>query len=138
MNKTTTIILVLIMASLVYFSAGCKKDDGPDTVEYQMQVDTVTHTDTITVGELFEITFYGPIGPNDCYSFSRFVPEFGLQSMSFTLYGIQEKRDDCAGSPKYMNGGTIGIEELTAGEWNIIVNEPEGITPLNSTLYVKE
>jgi len=138
MNKTTTIILVIVMASVVYFSAGCKKDNVIEKVEYQMQVDSIQHADTITVGEVFEVYFFGPIGPNSCYSFSHFVPSFGLQSMYFSLYGVEEKRNDCIDGGKYMNGQGAGLQDMTAGEWSITVFQPAGVDTIRSTVYVRE
>lgn len=138
MSKTLTIALILILSSVIYLSSGCKKDSDPDVRKFIMAVDSVQHADTITFGEIFEIKFYGVIGPNDCYEFDRFEPAFGLDNMEFTLYAKETKRDDCAGAGQYLNGGGVGITDVTAGEWSITVKQPEGVAPLVSTVFVKE
>ena len=138
MNKTTTIILVLIIGSFIYFSTGCKKDNEPETVESIMLVDSIQHLDTIKSGEVFEVLFYGPIGPNNCYSFSRFVPAFGLDAMNFTLYSLETKRDDCEGGEVYLNGQGVGITDMTPGVWSIQVNQPEGNAPILSSVVILE
>ena len=137
MKRSIIWVLVIALASIIYFSSGCKKKSN-ETVEFIMAVDSIAHADTIPLGEVLEIRFYGVIGPNDCYSFSRFEPAFGPTNMQFTLYGKEVKRDDCAGSVQYLNGGGIGITDATAGEWTITVLQPEGVTPINSTVYVQE
>ena len=139
MSKSLTIVLVLILSSVIYFSTGCKKDNEPQTVEYVMQVDSAVHADTIKVGEKFEIYFYGPIGPNNCYSFLRFEPGFGVNAMNFTLYGSQIVSDTCGGTPpRYLDGGGVAIDDMTVGEWTILVNQPAGVTQLNSKVIVIE
>ena len=138
MSKTQTFTLILILGSVIYLSSGCKKDSNTDVREFIMTVDSVQHADTIALGEVFELKFFGVIGPNDCYEFSKFEPAFGDDNMEFTLYAKETKRDDCGGAGQYLNGGSVGITDVTAGEWSIKVNQPEGVTPLNSTVFVKE
>lgn len=138
MNKTILILLVVAISAITYMSSGCKKDNTPEKVEYIMQIDSILHADTITLGEVFEVYFFGPIGPNNCYDFLRFTPEFGLNQMAFTLYGVEEKRDDCAGSEKYMNGQGAGLTDMTQGEWEITVFQPAGVDTIRSSVFVKE
>ena len=138
MSKTLTIALILVIGSVIYLSTGCAKDKDPEVIEFVMQVDSIQHADTITAGEVFEIRFFGVIGPNDCFEFSRFEPGFGPDNMNFTLYAKETKRDDCGGAGQYLNGGGVGITDATAGDWTIQVNQPEGIAPIMSTVHVKE
>ena len=138
MSKILTIALILILSSAIYLSSGCKKDSDPDVREFMMTVDSTRHADTIALGEAFEIKFFGVLGPNDCYEYARHESAFGLDIMEFRLYAKEIKRDDCGGGGRYLNGGSLSITELTAGEWSIKVNQPEGVTPLNSKVFVKE
>ena len=138
MSKKLTIALILILSSVIYLSSGCKKNSDPDVREFVMTIDSVQHADTIPLGEIFEIKFFGVIGPNDCYEFSKYEPAFGLDNMEFTLYAKETKRDDCGGAGQYLNGGGVGITDVTAGEWSITVIQPEGVAPLVSTVFVKE
>ena len=138
MRKTLTIALILMLGTVIILSSSCKKNDDPDDREFVMLVDSVSHADTITAGEVFEIKFYGVIGPNECYEFSRFEPAFGLDNMEFKLYAKEYKRDECVGAGQYLNGGGVGITDATAGEWSITVIQPEGVAPLVSSVYVKE
>ncbi len=138
MKKTLTFAIIVLMASVIYLSSGCDKNKDPEVVEFMMAVDSISHPDTIPLGEVLEIRFYGVIGPNDCFEFSRFEPGFGDNLMEFTLYAKEIKRDDCKGAGQYLNGGGVGITDATAGEWEITVNQPEGIAPITSTVFVEE
>jgi len=138
MNKLVTITIVLILSSVVYLTSGCKKDNEPDSVEYVIKVDSIVHPDTIKVGEKLEVYFYGVVGPNDCYEFLRFVPGFGPNAINFTLYGLQTLRSDCEGDPIYMNGGGVALQDMTVGDWSIQVNQPDGVQPIMSSVYVRE
>lgn len=138
MNRLLTVVLVLVFSSAIYLLSGCKKDKEPETIEYIIKVDSITHADTIQVGEKFEIYFYGYAGLNDCYAFERFVPGFGPNAMNFTLYGLQTIQDVCEGNPQYMNGEGVAIQDMTEGEWSIQVNQPEGVEPIYSKVFVKQ
>jgi hypothetical protein len=138
MNKLLSLVSVLIFTSAIYLTSGCKKDDGPQTVQYIIQVDSIVHADTIKVGEKFEVYFYGPLGYNDCYEFEKFVPGFGPFAMNFTLYGLETISNNCEGNPKYMNGEGVAIQDMTEGEWSIQVNQPEGVQPIMSKVYVRQ
>lgn len=138
MHKSLTIAFVLLLGTVILVSSSCNKDNDTDVREFVMSVDSVSHADTIVLGELFEIKFFGVIGPNDCYKFSKFEPSFGLDNMEFKLYAKENKRDDCGGAGQYMNGGGVTITDVTAGAWTITVLQPEGVAPLESSFYVKE
>jgi hypothetical protein len=138
MNKLLTFVLVLVFSSAIYLTSGCKKESEPETVEYIIKVDSITHADTIKLGEKLEVLFYGYIGYNECYSFEKFVPEFGPNAMEFTLYGLQIISDTCSGSPTYMSGQGVEIQDLTEGKWSIQVNQPEGSQPILSNFYVSQ
>lgn len=138
MHKTLTIAFVLLLGTVILLSSSCKKDNDPDVREFIMLVDSVSHPDTITLGEVFEIKFFGVIGPNDCYEFSKFEPAFGIDNMEFTLYAKEYKRDECVGAGQYLSGGGVGITDVTAGDWSVTVIQPEGAAPLESSFYVKE
>lgn len=138
MNKLLTIVLVLIFSSAIYLTTGCKKDNTPETVEYIIKVDSITHADTIKVGETFEVYFYGYLGYNDCYAFEKFVPGFGPNAMNFTLYGLETISDSCSGNPIYMSGEGVAIQDMTEGEWSIQVNQPEGVEPIMSKVFVEQ
>ncbi len=136
MKNVLTVAVILALGSLIYFSSGCKKEDTK--VEYVMLVDSVHHADTINVGDIFEIFFYAKIGPNECYAFKRYVPAFGPSNMQFTLYGEETQKDGCGGGEQYLDGGGIGLTDMTAGDWTITVLQPTGVDPLESTVFVNE
>lgn len=136
MKKLVVLAVVLGLASMIYLSTGCKKED--DKVEFVMLVDSIQHPDTINLGDVFEILFYAEIGPNDCFVFKRFEPAFGTSNMQFTLYGEETKKSECGGTEQYLNGAGVGLTDMTAGDWLITVLQPAGVTPIESEVHVRE
>lgn len=136
--KSRIIISILFAFSLVaIMNQGCKKDDTPDTREYIIKVDSIVHLDTINAVDLFEVNFYGKVGDNDCFEFTKFSPAFGADFINITLYGTETIRNDCAGGPVYLDGQGASFSDLTAGMWTLNVFQPDGIPPIESTVYVK-
>lgn len=136
MNKTSIAILTFLLIGIVaYFSTGCKKD-APAETEYTIKIDSVQHTDTINVGDVFDVSFFGKIGDNDCYEFLRFEPTFGVNLIEIKGIGKHTARDDCKGGEQYLSAG-VGFTDLTAGDWTLKVLQPDGTTPLESTVNVK-
>lgn len=136
--KSRIIISILFAFSLVaIMNQGCKKDDTPDTSEYIIKVDSIVHLDTINALDLFEVNFYGKVGDNDCFEFTKFSPAFGADFINITLYGTETIKNDCAGGPVYLDGQGASFSDLTAGMWTLNVFQPYGIPPIESTVYVK-
>ena len=136
--KSNIIISVLLIAGVILISnQGCKKDDSPDTIDFIIKVDSISHADTIFSTDLFEVDFYGKIGDNECFTFSSFLPAFGADFINVTVYGTETIRNDCAGGPVYLDGKGASFSEMTPGEWTLNVLQPAGIAPIVSKVYVK-
>jgi hypothetical protein len=136
--KSKIIISILFIASIILFSSqGCKKDDDPDTVQFTIKVDSISHPDTINSNDLFEVDFFGKIGDNECFQFSEFSPAFGADFINITVYGAETIRNDCAGGPVYLDGRGASFSDMTQGEWSINVFQPAGVAPIVSKVYVK-
>jgi hypothetical protein len=136
--KSRFIISILVIIGVIMISnQGCNKDDSPDTVEYIIKVDSIVHPDTINSSDLFEVNFYGKVGDNDCFEFTKFSPAFGADFINVTLYGTETIKNDCAGGPVYLNGQGASFADMTPGEWTLNVFQPEGVPPIESKVYVK-
>jgi hypothetical protein len=136
--KPRFIISILFIAGIIAFtSQGCNKEDTPDTKDFIIKVDSVSHADTINSADAFEVLFYGKIGNNNCFTFKEFAPAFGADFINVTLYGTETIRNDCSGGPVYLDGKVAAFTDMTAGEWTLYVLQPEGITPIESKVYVK-
>ena len=136
--KSSIIISVLLITSIILFSSlGCKKNDDPDTVQFIIKVDSISHADTINSTDLLEVDFFGKIGDNECFQFSEFSPAFGADFINITVYGTETIRNDCGGGPVYLDGKGASFSDMTQGEWTINVFQPAGVTPIISKVYVK-
>ena len=142
MKKNTLIIsAILVMAGLLVWSTGCKKDDGPSP-DYVIQVDSVVMPDTIQLTDTLSVKFYGEVGPNGCYKFERFenISTGGsdpANSMKFRLWGKHEDTGNCSPQPVNLDGIGIGINGFIEGNFSVLVIQPNE-TIMVSTVYVKE
>jgi len=138
MNKTSYGILILILiTTITYFSAGCNKDTSPVVTEYTIKVDSIHHADTINEGDDFNIDFFGEIGENDCYEFMEYRPTYDTDKISIELIGKHTARGNCIDGIIYMNPYTLSISNITAGTWTLRIQQPEGTTPIQSKFFVK-
>ena len=138
MNKTSILIIsAIILSSIIYLSTGCKKDDTPKVTEFTILVDSVQHADTLNNGDDFKIDFYGKIGDNDCYTFSKVEHAIDINLIEVRLIGTHTDRNDCIDGVQYMNPATVTFNNIPSGDWTLRVNQPEGQTPLESKVFVK-
>jgi hypothetical protein len=136
--KSSFIISILVIIGVIMISnQGCKKDDSPNTKDFIIKVDSIQHADTIFSTDLFEVDFFGKIGDNDCFAFSQFSPAFGADFINITVYGTETIKNDCAGGPVYLNGQGASFSDMTPGEWTLNIFQPEGVSPIESKVYVK-
>jgi len=135
MKNKLLVAIMIITGFIAVTGQGCKKDD--DTREYIIKVDSITHADTIAAADGFEVHFYGKIGDNDCFEFSRFLNGYGLSEINVTVYGLETLRDDCQGGPVMLNGKGAIYFDMTPGDWTIRVLQPEGVTPIESSVFVR-
>jgi len=126
-NKIFSLLSISILSLFVIFS-GCKSDD-PDTEEYIIYIDSIIHPDTINSGEDLAIKFYGVIGENGCYEFDRFVPVYTTGNLSITTYGIHTFSDMCTEILPMLNGQTLLVSDIAAGDITI-----EAVQSVDSTI----
>jgi hypothetical protein len=98
--------------------------------------------DTITFGDILKVDFYGLIGNNSCYTFSRFnqLQSGGSDPANSTrmeLLGIFQDNGNCQAQDVYMNPVTANISGLIAGNFTLLVVQPDG-TVMTGTCFVDE
>jgi hypothetical protein len=142
MKKNTLIIsAVILLAGLLTWSSGCKKDDGPDP-DFLIQIDSIVMPDTISLFDTLSVKFYGEIGPDGCYKFDRFEPvdRDGSEpdnSMKFKVWGKHEDNGNCSQQIVYLDGAEIRITGIAKGNFNVFVIQPDG-TIMVGLVYVEE
>jgi hypothetical protein len=135
------LIIASMLILIVYLSTGCKKDEDTNT-EFRIQVDSLKMPDTITVGDVLSVDFYGLVGDNSCYNFSRFNQlQSGAadpaNSMRMELLGIFQDNGNCQAQDVYMNPVTANITGIVAGDFALLVVQPNG-SVMTGTCHVKE
>ena len=119
MNKNILTTLAILISITVLIWSGCKKDDGPETKRYIIQIDSIVHPDTVNFGSEINIKFYGLIGTNGCYAFAEMIPEYIEGELRVVSWGIHTFEDDCTQALVYMNGHELIVSEVPAGEFII-------------------
>ena len=142
MKKNTLLIsVVLLMAGLLVWSSGCKKDDGPNP-DFLIQIDSIVMADTIELSDTLLVKFYGVVGPNGCYKFDRFE-QLNLgdndpaNSVKLQVWGKHEGNDNCFDQIVYLDGTELLINGFAKGDFRILVRQPDE-TIMVGLVYVKE
>ena len=136
---------LLIIASLllivIYSTTGCKKEEN-STNEFLIQIDSLKMADTIDFGSALDVNFFGLIGTNDCYKFSKFQQVDNVigdpqNTIRVQTYGKIEDSGDCVAGIVYMNPATLQITGMFAGTFTVLALQPDG-TVMTATCFVKE
>ena len=142
MKKNLVIIsAIFIMAGLLIWSTGCKKDENPNN-EFLIQIDSIVHPDTIQLTDTLSVKFYGEVGPNGCYSFNRFermdlASGDPASAIKIKTWGKYEDNGNCTQQIVYLDGAEIGINGFIKGTFSILVIQPDG-SIMTGLVYVKE
>jgi hypothetical protein len=139
--RKNILIITSILLLVVYFSTGCKKDEDTNS-EFRIQIDSLKMPDTINFGNVLNVDFYGLIGDNSCYTFSKFNQlQSGASdpanSMRMEVLGIYQDDGNCQAQQVYMSPATASITGLLAGEFVMLAVQPDG-SVMTGTCFVKE
>jgi len=142
MKNNILIPFAIVFSLLITIWSGCDSNDGPNTEEFIIQIDSIVHVDTITFGETLSIKFYGKVGPDKCYAFDRLSPEFieinsTKGELSVTSYGIHTFEDICPEGVVYMNGSELVVSDIPVGDLIVKAIQPDG-TSIAHNVYIKE
>jgi hypothetical protein len=138
MKKTLFFVIGAAFTASLFLWGGCKLNgpSGPNYTEYSIQVDSIQHPDTISLGQQLPIKFYGKIGPSTCYSFSRFVGGVNNHDINIAVYGrYQSGLSNCVDSVQYLDGRQLSVNLITSGPFIIHIYQPSP-PDLYDTIYV--
>jgi hypothetical protein len=139
MKKTKLLPVVISVMMLTAFSFwGCNPNnsDIPNYKEFIMQIDSIQHPSSIPLGRNLTIKFYGTIGPDGCYTFSRFSPSMQGRNINVTVYGKQSDATSCDTAVSYLYGAALNVTQLDTGRYIIHVSQP--VPPdIYDTVYVQ-
>jgi len=138
MKKSTYILALVSIISIIVIISSCKKDDPAPTEEYYViQVDSIIYPDTITFGDTLKIKFYGLVGENSCYQFAQWNNNFDVDLIQLTTMGIHYLNQNCFESITYLDGAEYQLRGIPAGAYTIKIVQPDNTT-MDSQLFVKQ
>lgn len=111
----------------LFFLGGCnlKNTASPTYSEYAIQVDSIQYPDTISAGQSLNVKFYGNIGPNTSYSFSRFVGGVSPNGIGVAVYGkYLAGQSNVVDSTQYLDGKVLTVTPNVNGNFIIHVYQP--------------
>ncbi len=138
MKKTKLLpvaIALTLFASFTFWGCNPNNTDYPNYTEFVMQIDSIQHPSSILLGRNLNIKFYGKIGPDGCYTFSRFAPSLQGKNINITVYGKHSDATSCDTATSYLDGATLAVTQLDTGRYIIHVSQAEP-PDIYDTVYV--
>ncbi len=132
----STIFLMVLGSFLFMESCDTTSYDIPKYTEFVMQIDSIQMPSAIKLGQRLDIKFYGTIGPDGCYRFSRFAAKADNKTITVTVYGRHEEKNVCNEAVSYLNGGLLQVDMLDTGRYVVHVSQPNP-PDIFDTVYVK-
>lgn len=118
---------ILLALSALFFFESCS--DGSSVrqpEEFMISVDSVNMPDTLAVGGILELQFYGTIGENQCYRFKRFIVEKNITGFKINTIGERIFPVDsvCSADTAKLAGRSLSLPVNEAGTYTIIIENP--------------
>ena len=126
-NKKLLVWGIAGMLTVIFFFGNCKQDNlnPPKYTEFVMQIDSIQMPATLKLGQSLRIKFYGTIGPDGCYVFSRFAPQAQGKNITVTVYGKHEEKSLCPQVVSRLEGGLLQVNLLDTGRFVVHVSNPK-------------
>jgi len=130
------VIVSVVFLFLIILS--CKKEIDTEYNYFLIPIDSVAVPDTVKTSKPFEITFFGLVGTNGCYSFSEFVVQKLDNEITIEAWGKNKKEAQiCPQVMVYLRGKKMNYSLSEPGEYLIKVKQNEN-SYLQFSLVVKE
>lgn len=125
----------LVLAILGAFSLGgasCSDGTRPEyfAQRYIIEVDSVSVALSIAAGDTLVARFWGYVGPNSCHAFEGFEADPQPHRVDLTLWTKYFRRigAGCVEESVYLDGVAYRQGPLAAGEFTLVVHQPDGST----------
>ncbi|MBW7848691.1 MAG: hypothetical protein H3C41_11490 [Bacteroidales bacterium] len=124
MKTSKTILFVLSCLFLTLFS--CNPSEEITEQEYLITVDSIQCQDTVKVLTPFKLVFYGIIGENGCYRFSRFHTENIKNMIEIQTIGLKKVGPNlvCPELLPLLDGQELELKADSIGELKLKVMNP--------------
>jgi hypothetical protein len=119
--RLTSIIAIVIFIGLL----SCH-DDSASSDDFMIKVDSFKVADAVTSATPFDVTFYGTIGRNGCYSFKTFNRVASGNEISIEAWGTFDySTQSCPEELVLLNGIKLSLTIPFPGTYRIKIKEPE-------------
>jgi hypothetical protein len=128
MKRNTIQASVLPMAILVTFALSSCGNNEPSRKpeEFLIRVDSISMPDSLSIGQVLQLGFYGTIGENPCHQFKRFIIGKSVSGYTIKVIGEQTfpKGGACGEGAVIMEGRVLELPVTEAGTQIIEVENP--------------
>lgn len=125
MKSLGGLIFCFVFFSVVFFS--CCKENEQVYDSFLIKVDSIGIQEKITAGEPFVIQFFGTIGNNGCYRFSKFKTE--KQDSNIVVEAWEELETNagiCPAVMVYIDGEALSYQIKNPGNYVLRIKQPNG------------
>jgi hypothetical protein len=129
MNIKITFLFLIVVA--VISLSSCDKKARITEEEYVIKVDSIETVDTVQLNQMFQVDFFGIVGENGCYRFSRFYTERTGMKFRIQAIGLREVGDNliCPELLPMLNGQNLQLKADSLGTIKLEIINP-GINQL--------
>jgi len=130
-------LMLVIISSILLFLYSCLTEPEDKYIAYKIQVDSITHLDTISIIDTLIIKFYGFIGSDGCHRFSHFEEHEITNELELTVWGSKPNFETvCPTVLVYLDGNEYKTVINQIGIFQIRINQPDGRFLIDS-VYVQ-
>ena len=130
-------LLIIIILSISFSLLNCSTEPEGEYQEYQIKVDKVTLSDTISVHDTLSLKFDGFVGPNGCHRFKYFAVVNKSNEITIAVLGEKPTFSSiCTDQVIYLDGKEYKLKLAASGNYKIKINQPDN-TSLIDSVYVK-
>ena len=118
-------VLVLFLLATGCLALSCRKKPAAGE-EYLIKTDSIVVPDTVRLNQSFQLAFYGTIGENGCYRFSRFHIEKNQNKIQIQVIGEVKTGENlnCPQNLPDLNGQALLLQADSLGLLKLEVLNP--------------
>lgn len=138
MQQKNKLKFILFSGFLLFFAIACNSKKDMHTEEYLIYIDSIQHADTVVAGQVFQLAFYGIIGPDGCSRFDRFEYQIENNKAGIMVIGKRKtgKELDCPEYLSVLDGKKLQLMADSSGVFTIEIENPGLNNYLRSSVTV--
>jgi len=127
MKPIKVLVIIICFLSSISMTNSCEKKSDSNSFMYLIKVDSIKIPDHINANTPFEITPYGIVGINLCFSFSHFKTEKLNNVITVESWGKYYSTSGvCADALAGFEGNKLSITLAETGDYHIRMKRPDG------------